>query len=96
MSNTSRFVVWVHRSPNSLFGAASNPVIRNGALLFFDEEDRAHAECDRLNAHLGTPHVHYAVQLAQASSESSPKAPSHAYAVAPGGDQAVSRSVIES
>ena len=95
MSNTSRFVVWVHRSPNSLFGAASNPVIRNGALLFFDEEDRARAECDRLNAHLSTPHVHYAVQPASAEPISPPKVPSHAYAVAPGGDQAVSRSVME-
>ena len=69
MSNISRFVVWVHRSPDSLFGAASNPVIRNGALLFLDEVDRARAECDRLNAHLGNPHVHYTVQLAQASAE---------------------------
>jgi len=97
MSNTSRFVIWVHRSPNSLFGAASNPVIRNGALLFFDDEDRARAECDRLNAHSGSPHAHYAVQLAQSSAEpiSPPKVPSHADAVAPGGDQAASRSVME-
>jgi hypothetical protein len=64
MSNTSRFVVWVHRSPESLSRAASNPVIRNGALLFFEDEDRARAECDRLNAHLGNPHVHYTIQPA--------------------------------
>jgi hypothetical protein len=61
MSDTSRFVIWVHRTPDSLFGAASNPVIRNGTLLFFDEEDRARAECDRLNARLSNPHVHYTV-----------------------------------
>jgi hypothetical protein len=66
MSDTSRFVIWIHRRPDSLFGAASNPVIRNGALLFFDEEDSARAECDRLNAHLSNPHVHYTVQLADA------------------------------
>jgi hypothetical protein len=66
MSDTSRFVIWVHRTPDSLFGAASNPVIRNGALLSFDEEDCARAECDRLNAHLSNPHIHYTVQLADA------------------------------
>jgi hypothetical protein len=71
MSNISRFVVWVHRSPDSLFGAASNPVIRNGALLFFDEEDRARAECDRLNAHLGNAHVNYTIQLSSAAPSSS-------------------------
>jgi hypothetical protein len=67
MSHTLRFVIWVHRRPESLFGAASNPVIRNGALLFFDEEDCARAECDRLNAHLSSPHVYYTVQLDPAS-----------------------------
>ena len=66
MSDTSRFVIWVHRRPDSLFGAASNPVIRNGALLFFDEEDCARAECDRLNSHPSNPHAHYTVQLADA------------------------------
>jgi hypothetical protein len=63
MSDTSRFVIWIHRRPDSLFGAASNPVIRNGALLFYDEEACARAECDRLNAHLRDPHIHYTVQL---------------------------------
>ena len=43
------------------------PVIRNGALLFFDEEDCARAECDRLNARLSSPHVYYTVQLVHAS-----------------------------
>ena len=66
MSDTSCFVIWVHRRPDSLFGAASNPVIRNGALLFFDEEDCARAECDRLNSHPSNPHAHYTVQLADA------------------------------
>ena len=66
MSDTPRFVIWVHRRPESLFGAASNPLIRNGAFLFFDEEYGARAECDRLNAHPSNPHVHYTVQLADA------------------------------
>ena len=66
MSNTSRFVISIHRRPDSLFGAASNPVIRNGALLFFDEEDCARAECDRLNAYLSNPQTHYTVEFADA------------------------------
>ena len=63
MSHISRYVIWVHRSPQSLFGGASNPVIRNGSLLFFNDEGRARVECDRLNAHSGNPHVHYTVQF---------------------------------
>lgn len=77
MSDISRFVVWVHRSPDSLFGAASNPVIRNGSLLFFDEEDRARAECDRLNANLGNAHVNYTVQLLTSAAPSSSVALCH-------------------
>ena len=34
MSHISRYVIWVHRSPQSLFGGASNPVIRNGSPSF--------------------------------------------------------------
>jgi len=42
-------------------------VIRNGAMLYFEEEERARAECDQLNARLREPHVHYSVRLAQPS-----------------------------
>jgi hypothetical protein len=56
--------VWMHRSASSLFGAASHPVVRNGELLCFDTEDRAQAECDRLNAGSGGSHVHYTVKPA--------------------------------
>lgn len=63
MSHISRYAIWVHRSPQSLFGGASNPVIRNGSLLFFTDEGRARVECDQLNAHSGNPHVHYTVQF---------------------------------
>jgi hypothetical protein len=56
------FRIWVHRGAGSLFGAASSPVIRNGAFLCFEDEARAQAECDRLNAHRGDLHVHYSVK----------------------------------
>jgi hypothetical protein len=64
MTETRRFLVWVDRSRQSIFGPASNPVNRNGALLQFDEEDRARSECDRLNARSSNSHMHYSVKLA--------------------------------
>ena len=63
--NSHPFTVWIHRSAKSMFGAASNPVMRNGKLLSFDNEERARAECDRLNATSGA-HVHYSVKPAHA------------------------------
>jgi hypothetical protein len=62
MANISRYIIWAHRDAESLFGAATNPVIRNGALLFFGDENHARVECDRLNTYSGSPHVHYSVQ----------------------------------
>jgi hypothetical protein len=56
------FRIWVHRSAGSIFGPASSPVIRNGAFLCFDDQARAQAECDRLNAHRGGPHLNYSIQ----------------------------------
>ncbi len=56
------FVVWAYRSANSIFGAASNPVVVNGALLCFKTEEKARAESDRLNARSGGSHVHYGVR----------------------------------
>jgi len=64
MKSYPRFIVWVHRSAESIFGAASNPVNRNGAILCFDDEGRAHEECDRLNAHSSASHVRYSIKLA--------------------------------
>lgn len=65
-SNPHFFMVWAHRSAESIFGAASKPVIRNGAFLCFDSEGRALAECDRLNACSGGSHEHYSVKPAHA------------------------------
>src|ERR1041384_3646875 len=63
-SNQHFYTVWTHRSAQSIFGAASHPVVRNGELLCFATEDRAQAECDRLNAGAGDSHVHYTVKPA--------------------------------
>lgn len=60
-TDTTLFRVWVHRSSASMFGAASSPMIRNGAFLCFEDEKRAQAECDRLNARRGDLAVHYSV-----------------------------------
>ena len=60
-STMTFFRIWAHRSSASVFGAASSPVIRNGAFLCFETEQRAQAECDRLNARRSDPNVHYSV-----------------------------------
>jgi hypothetical protein len=62
MANTTRYVIWAHREAESLFGAATNPVIRNGALLCFADKIHARCECDQLNARSGNPHVRYSVK----------------------------------
>ena len=64
MTDRTRFIVWAHRSAESVFGAASNPVNRNGAILFFDDEGRARAECDRLNVHTAGSYVRYSIKQA--------------------------------
>ncbi|MGH6736054.1 MAG: hypothetical protein ACRECX_08240 [Methyloceanibacter sp.] len=60
--DTDVFVVWAHRNARSLFGAASNPIMRNGVLLCFKTEELARIERDRLNAKSGGTHVHYSVR----------------------------------
>jgi len=62
MQTETLFVVLVHRSPKSIFGAASNPVMRNGTLLCFKTEETARFERDRLNASTGNSHVRYSVR----------------------------------
>lgn len=60
--DTYLFMVWAHRSGDSIFGAASNPVMRNGAFLCFEDEHKARAESDRLNGRSSGSNVHYSVQ----------------------------------
>jgi hypothetical protein len=75
------FRVWTHRNPSSIFGPASSPVIRNGAFLCFESEEKARAECDRLNAQRRDMQVRYTVE------------PTHIEALLP--QATVKRSAIE-
>ena len=54
-TDTYLFMVWAHRHADSIFGASSTPVMRNGALLCFEDEQKALAEADRLNGRAGDP-----------------------------------------
>ena len=62
MQGTYLFMVWAHRSADSMFGAASSPVMRNGALVCFESEEKALAEADRLNSRSGNANMHYSVK----------------------------------
>ena len=62
LTDTYLFVVWSRRNAESVFGAASNPVMRNGKLLCFRSEAKALAERDRLTCRAGQPHVRYSVR----------------------------------
>jgi hypothetical protein len=62
MQGTYLFMVWAHRSADSMFGAASSPVMRNGAFLCFESEEKARSEADRLNSRTGPSHMHYSVK----------------------------------
>jgi hypothetical protein len=61
-SDTQFYLVWAHRGRDSIFGAASHPVVRNGVFLCFDTEERARAETDRLNARSDGTLLHYSVK----------------------------------
>ena len=81
-TDTQFFMVWTHRGAGSIFGPTSKPVIRNGAFLCFENEERARAECDRLNAHLGACLAHYSVkpthaQALKKAAEDSSLLPTH-------------------
>jgi hypothetical protein len=62
MSSTRFFRIWTHRNRASIFGPTSSPVIRNGSFLCFESEERARAECDRLNAQRTDMQMHYTVE----------------------------------
>jgi hypothetical protein len=72
MAKATRYIIWAYRDAESIFGAAANPVIRNGLLLAFDDEVGARIECDRLNARRGNPHVHYSFKPAVRSARTQP------------------------
>lgn len=61
-SDSQFFMIWTHRSAESLFGATSKPVVRNGSFLCFPNEPSARAECDRLNAGSSAGGDHYSVK----------------------------------
>jgi hypothetical protein len=46
MQGTYLFMVWAHLSADSMFGAASSPVMRNGAFLSFESERKTLAEAE--------------------------------------------------
>jgi len=63
MQADTLFVVLAHRSANSIFGAATNPIVRNGRLLCFKTEGEARLERDQLNARASAgSHVRYSVR----------------------------------
>ena len=64
MASKTRYVIWAHREAESLFGPANNPVIRNGALLFFTDQLLARCECDSLNSRSGNTHIRYSIKQA--------------------------------
>jgi hypothetical protein len=62
MIGNMRFTVWLHRGDESIFATTSSPVSRDGLILTFNDEERAHAECARLNAGSGDPYARYSVE----------------------------------
>jgi hypothetical protein len=81
-NDTYLFMVWAHRNADSIFGASSNPVIRNGAFLCFEDEQKALAEADRLNGRACGSNVHYSVKLTPVRMEL-PSSPSNGKAAEP-------------
>ncbi len=79
-SHARFFKVWCHRYPGSIFGAGSSPVIRNGAFLCFDSEQRAQAECDALNAQRNDMQVRYSVEASHVEIAAPLQAPARAQA----------------
>jgi hypothetical protein len=55
MMGIIRFTIWVHRGADSVFGASSSPLNRDGVIVTFDDEGRARGECARLNAGSADP-----------------------------------------
>jgi hypothetical protein len=62
MTGNTRFTVWLHRGDEDILGTISSPASRDGLILTFNDEGRAHAECARLNAASGDPYARYSVE----------------------------------
>lgn len=62
MIGDTRFTVWLHRGDESVIGLTSGPVSRDGLVLTFKDEERAYAECARLNAGSGDAYARYSVE----------------------------------
>jgi hypothetical protein len=85
-NETYFFMVWAERRADSIFGASSSPVMRNGAFLCFESEEKARAEAARLNGRAGDSHVHYSVKptlikMALPSAGTKAEAPKSDYAM---------------
>ena len=72
------FIILAQRSARSIFGAATNPVMRNGKLLCFRTTQQARAERDRLHAGTGGSHVRYSVRPVHVQLKPAAPAPSGA------------------
>jgi hypothetical protein len=83
MTYSAFFVVWVHRSDRSIFGAACHPVNENGILLAFREECDARRQCDWLNANRRIPHVSYSVDRVPVISGAYPRDQEDIYELTP-------------
>ena len=85
-TDTQFYMVWAERRADSIFGSSSSPVMRNGAFLCFESEEKANAEAARLNGRAGGSHVHYSVKptlikMALPSTPANGKAPEPQYAM---------------
>jgi hypothetical protein len=63
MNNQEGYIICVHRTASTIFGADSKPLNRNGAFLFFEDDASARSECDFLNAQ-SRSEIHYTIEPA--------------------------------
>jgi hypothetical protein len=64
MNTREGYIICVHRTAESIFGAASSPLNRNGAFVFFDDDVRARSACDALNSRSEASRTHYRIESA--------------------------------
>lgn len=56
------WVVMAHRLSSSIFGQADAPCKRDGQIQYYDTEESAADECDRLNTIITSRNVWYSVE----------------------------------